>query len=209
MNKRVKVFCKRKPSEEVKIVYACDDPKKNDEVIFKLHGYFYSYFRNSCNFYVNDKRLFEGGKNWTEECPVFDFVYMPLPYGFGSWEDFVEEDDDMEYIWNKPKDMDVVKNNEESRKPDLIDVLMLGAKTMKELEEKNDPTHPSHYAQGGISVWDVIKAYTDGLNGVDAFNAGNAIKYILRWHHKNGVEDLEKAKVYIDELIKSQKEKEK
>lgn len=73
---------------------------------------------------------------------------------------------------------------------------------------KSDPTHPSHYAQGGLSVWDVIKAYTEDLNGVDAFNAGNAIKYILRWHHKNGVEDLKKAKVYIDELIKSFEEKE-
>lgn len=211
MNERVKVFYKSKSSEEVKIVYACDDPKKNDEVIFKLHGYFYSYFRNSCNFYVNDKRLFEGGKNWMEVCPIFDFFYMPLPFGYSSFEDFVEEDDDIEYIWKKPEGMDAVKKNDESRKPDLIDALMLGlgAKMMEEFKEKNDPTHPSHYSQGGISVWDVIKAYTDGLNGVDAFNAGNAIKYILRWHHKNGVEDLEKAKVYIDELIKSQKEKEK
>lgn len=73
---------------------------------------------------------------------------------------------------------------------------------------KSDPTHPNHYIQNGLSVWDVIKAYTKDLTGVDAFNAGNAIKYILRWHHKNGVEDLKKAKVYIDELIKSFEEKE-
>lgn len=205
MEERAKVYYKNGNSEDVKIVYACNDPKKDDEVIFKLHGYFYSYFIHSNNFYVNDKRLF--GKNWTEECLVFNFYYMPFPCGHSSFEDFVEQDDDIEYIWDKPKEMDAVKNNEESRKPDLIDALMLGAKMMEEFEEKNDPTHPSHYAQGGISVWDVIRAYTDGLNGVDAFNAGNAIKYILRWHHKNGVEDLEKAKVYIDELIKSQKEK--
>ena len=73
---------------------------------------------------------------------------------------------------------------------------------------KSDPTHPNHYIQSGLSVWDVIKAYTEDLTGVDAFNAGNAIKYILRWHHKNGIEDLKKAKVYIDELIKSFEEKE-
>ena len=72
---------------------------------------------------------------------------------------------------------------------------------------KSDPTHPNHYSQNELSVWDVIKAYTKDLTGVDAFNAGNAIKYILRWHHKNGVEDLKKAKVYIDELIKSFEEK--
>lgn len=103
-------------------------------------------------------------------------------------------------------DVGIIMKDDE--KPDLIDAIIEGAKKKEEFEEKNDPTHPSHYAQGGISVWDVIKAYTDGLNGVDAFNAGNAIKYILRWHHKNGVEDLEKAKVYIDELIKSFEAKE-
>lgn len=208
MKERAKVYYKSKPSEEVKIVYACDDPKKDDEVIFKSHGYFYSYFRNSCNFYVNDERLFEGGKNWMGEYLVSDFGYLPLPYGHSSFEDFVEEDDDMEYIWKKPEGMDAVEKNDESRKPDLIDALMLGAKMMEEFKEKNDPTHPSHYAQGEISVWDVIRAYTDGLNGVDAFNAGNVIKYVLRWHHKNGVEDLKKAKVYIDELIKNFEAKE-
>lgn len=42
---------------------------------------------------------------------------------------------------------------------------------------------------------------------VEAFYAGNAIKYILRWDKKNGVEDLEKAKVYIDKIIEGRKEK--
>lgn len=30
---------------------------------------------------------------------------------------------------------------------------------------KSDPTHPNHYIQNGLSVWDVIKAYTEDLNG--------------------------------------------
>ena len=30
---------------------------------------------------------------------------------------------------------------------------------------KSDPTHPNHYIQNGLSVWDVIKAYTEALNG--------------------------------------------
>ena len=66
--------------------------------------------------------------------------------------------------------------------------------------------HPSHYNQGGIEVWDVIKAYTKDLEGPEAFYAGNVIKYILRWNHKNGIEDLEKAKVYIDKIIEGRKE---
>lgn len=64
---------------------------------------------------------------------------------------------------------------------------------------------PSHYNQGGIEVWDVISAFTKDLDGAEAFYAGNVIKYVLRWNHKNGIEDLEKAKVYIDRLIESRK----
>lgn len=34
-----------------------------------------------------------------------------------------------------------------------------------------------------------------------SFCAGNAVKYILRHKEKNGIEDLKKAKVYIDYMI--------
>lgn len=74
-------------------------------------------------------------------------------------------------------------------------------------QESSKVHHPSHYNQNGMEVWDVIKAFTSDLNGVEAFYAGNIIKYVLRWNHKNGIEDLEKAKAYIDKLIESRKEK--
>lgn len=61
-------------------------------------------------------------------------------------------------------------------------------------------SHPNHYNQGGLEVIDIIKAFTADLKGEAAFCAGNAIKYILRFHHKNGKEDLEKAKWYINRL---------
>lgn len=62
--------------------------------------------------------------------------------------------------------------------------------------------HPDHYqSKTGIEVIDVIEAFTDGLNCVEAFDTGNAIKYICRWKNKNGVEDLEKARWYIEHLI--------
>ena len=67
--------------------------------------------------------------------------------------------------------------------------------------------HPNHYNQNGMEVCDVIKAFTSELSGVEAFYAGNVIKYVLRWNHKNGIEDLEKAKVYIDKIIEGRKEK--
>lgn len=61
--------------------------------------------------------------------------------------------------------------------------------------------HPDHYqSKAGIEVIDVIEAFTDGLDGIEAFDTGNAIKYICRWKNKNGVEDLEKARWYIEHL---------
>lgn len=73
--------------------------------------------------------------------------------------------------------------------------------------ESDKVNHPNHYNQNGMEVWDVIKAFTSNLSGAEAFYAGNAIKYILRWDKKNGIEDLEKAKVYINKIIEGRKEK--
>ncbi len=38
------------------------------------------------------------------------------------------------------------------------------------------------------------------LNNVP-FAEGNVIKYLLRWREKNGIEDLKKARRYIDMII--------
>ena len=74
---------------------------------------------------------------------------------------------------------------------------------LKSMETKPDMVnHPPHYNVNGFEVIDIIKAFTEGLNGIAAVDTGNAIKYILRWQHKNGVEDLKKARWYIDHLIK-------
>lgn len=62
--------------------------------------------------------------------------------------------------------------------------------------------HPPHYGSNtGIEVIDVIEAFTDGLVGIEATDTGNVIKYICRWKRKNGLEDLNKAKWYIEHLI--------
>lgn len=67
--------------------------------------------------------------------------------------------------------------------------------------QSNDPVnHPSHYCQNGLESIDVIKAFSADLSGEAAFCHGNAIKYILRFYRKNGREDLEKAKWYINRL---------
>lgn len=62
--------------------------------------------------------------------------------------------------------------------------------------------HPSHYTQGGIECIDAIKAATVSKTGIEAVCTANAIKYLWRYEEKNGIEDVKKAKWYIDRLIK-------
>ncbi len=56
--------------------------------------------------------------------------------------------------------------------------------------------HPAHYqSASGIEAIDVIEAF--GLG----FHLGNVVKYVLRAERKNGLEDLKKARWYIDRAI--------
>lgn len=52
-----------------------------------------------------------------------------------------------------------------------------------------------HYTNKKIQPWDVIEANQMG------FFDGNALKYIMRYKEKNGVEDLRKAIHYLERLI--------
>lgn len=75
-------------------------------------------------------------------------------------------------------------------------------------ESKDDMvSHPPHYqSESGLEVIDVIKAFTEGLTGIVATDAGNIIKYACRWHKKNGVQDLEKILWYTQHLINELKQ---
>ena len=48
---------------------------------------------------------------------------------------------------------------------------------------------------------DAMDAFTEGLEGIEAVDTAQVIKYICRWKKKNGLEDLKKAKWYLDHLI--------
>ena len=70
-------------------------------------------------------------------------------------------------------------------------------------------SHPDHYqSTNGLEVIDAIEAFTDGLNGIEATDTGNIIKYACRWHKKNGIQDLEKILWYTQHLINHLKQKE-
>ena len=76
-------------------------------------------------------------------------------------------------------------------------------KTMKDNKEIQ-VFHPSHYKTKSYECWDVFKEIAEQNNMSPAESAlfFNVFKYIWRYKSKDEVKDLEKAKNYIDELIK-------
>ena len=58
----------------------------------------------------------------------------------------------------------------------------------------------THYKEKTIEPWDFIAANNLG------FFEGNIVKYLSRWRDKNGVEDLLKARHYLDKLIEIAKD---
>lgn len=65
--------------------------------------------------------------------------------------------------------------------------------------------HPSHYTEGNIECIDALESATIGLIGIEAVCTANAIKYLWRWKHKNGKQDLQKAVWYIKKLMEKVK----
>jgi len=71
-------------------------------------------------------------------------------------------------------------------------------KSLKQEELKK----PERYnKRGQLECWDVI------LDQEMNFLEGNILKYLWRYKEKNGVEDLKKAKVYLEKLISEVGEK--
>jgi len=69
------------------------------------------------------------------------------------------------------------------------------------MNKKENVDHPSHYNQGKIEVITAIEDWD--LN----FSEGNVVKYVARHRHKGKpLEDLKKAKWYIERLIKTVEE---
>ncbi len=61
---------------------------------------------------------------------------------------------------------------------------------------------PPHY-QSSIECIDAMKAMSEGadVSPHEAYCWQNSFKYMWRWPYKNGVEDLKKARWYLDRLI--------
>jgi hypothetical protein len=76
-----------------------------------------------------------------------------------------------------------------------------GSKEVKHTGAGDNINHPSHYTQGSIECIDAIAEATKHLRGIEATDTGNILKYMWRWNNKNGLEDLRKARWYLNHLI--------
>ena len=59
---------------------------------------------------------------------------------------------------------------------------------------------PSHYTNGDIECIDAIRAALTAEEFM-GYCKGNAIKYVWREKSKNGLEDMQKARVYLNWMI--------
>lgn len=91
---------------------------------------------------------------------------------------------------------------------------MINEHDLKDMWEENQKSRQSvanetqhggnHYKQfKGLEPWDVITYW--GLGYLD----GTALKYIARWKHKNGIEDLRKAIHFLQKTIEVEEAKNK
>jgi len=66
----------------------------------------------------------------------------------------------------------------------------------------SDPINPSHYKHLPAEAIDIIEAaIAKAPSNQSAFLQGQVIKYMLRCWSKKGIEDLRKAKWYLDRLV--------
>lgn len=67
---------------------------------------------------------------------------------------------------------------------------------------KDNVNHPDHYQNiAGVETIDILNDVVKNLPGKQAAMLWNSMKYLFRFQKKNGVEDLKKARNYLDYLI--------
>lgn len=97
----------------------------------------------------------------------------------------------------------------------MIEIIETGTKTTTKCKEhyiknneirrktmKDNVNHPDHYQNiAGAEAIDILNDVVKDLPGTQAAMLWNSMKYLFRFQNKNGVEDLKKARNYLDYLI--------
>ena len=134
------------------------------------------------NYIKGNEKDFEGAPEWAmyrDECR--NKYFWSEGYSVGDRFKGVNSDDVWEYDGSECKSVIIAQ-----REPVTNDNI----------------NHPSHYTQGGIECIDAITAATVGKTGIEAVCVANVVKYLWRYEEKNGLEDVKKARWYLERLIK-------
>ena len=66
----------------------------------------------------------------------------------------------------------------------------------------NDPINPAHYKHLPVEAIEIIEAAIERApTNAAAYHQGQVLKYLLRCWEKKGIEDLRKAKWYLDRMV--------
>ena len=82
---------------------------------------------------------------------------------------------------------------------------MAKPKVSSEPNSHDNVQTPGHYTFGSVQLKDAWKACMSKEALCGLFK-GNVLKYVWRYEHKNGVEDLKKARQYLNWLIEELEE---
>ena len=152
---------------------------------FKKDGKVYESFEDAVDaFFLEDRKIFVNGEKAELKFP--DDVRQRMIWAY------------------EDADMGRVRLNAKLMGYEVIDDTPTIAETAAKRSEdaKPDPVNrPAHYTSGGIECIDAMQA-AFGAEVVNGFCLCNAFKYLWRQRNKNGVEDLKKARWYLNRLIR-------
>ena len=84
--------------------------------------------------------------------------------------------------------------------PQVLDIEPVKEEITKLVDSLDTKVHPEHYTYSKYECINVLRDVL-GEEGFKEFCRGNVFKYLWRYNHKNGKEDLLKAKYYLEKLI--------
>lgn len=153
---------------------------------FKKDGKVYENFEDAVDaFFLGDRKIFANGKKTEFKFP--DDVRQSMIWAYEG------------------ADMGRVRLNAKLMGYEVIED---GTPYIREVFEKysedaktDHVNRPAHYTSGGIECIDAMQA-AFGVEAVKDFCLCNAFKYLWRHREKGGLEDLKKARWYLNRLIR-------
>jgi hypothetical protein len=139
----------------------------------------------------------EDGKIWTtcerflRPVPKVKLAHFPYSYGKVDWHNLIGKASDDAAVKIDKKTAEIFKEADKKMNDHGIDALRYGLS----LEHT-----PDHYSVGGIDVWKYAEMKFSHEANV-GFHIINTIKYATRYEHKNGLDDLIKARDSINKAI--------